>query len=121
MNTISKLKAVEHLPVIVADEEGMILFVNKRFEETYHWNSLELQGKTLTTLIPKVLKDAHLMGFSRFRVTQESEILNQPLRLEILTGDGREMIAEHFIVAERHGGNWFFGATITPISSKETE
>ena len=29
--------------------------------------------------------------------------------------DGRDVVSEHFILAERQGDSWLFGATLTPL------
>lgn len=118
MFTIDQIRGFDDLPVVISSREGIIVFVNKNFEETYRWSPGELAGKTLSTLIPAVFKDAHHLGFSRFLLTEKSQILNQALELQIMTGDGREVSAEHHIIAEKLEGEWLFGAVITSMSNR---
>ena len=52
------------VPVVVADSDGFITFVNDRFEETFGWKREEVLGKPLTILIPPRFRDAHHMGLA---------------------------------------------------------
>jgi PAS domain S-box-containing protein len=114
MSQMEKLKPENDIPVVIVNEEGAIAHVNGCFEATYGWKSEELLGRTLTILIPDALRDAHNMGFSRFLVTNKPTLLNQPLELKILRGDGTEQSAVHLITAEKSAGRWLFRASITP-------
>jgi PAS domain S-box-containing protein len=119
MLTIDALKAKTHIPVIIVDHRGIVVHINQIFEKTWGWKKDVLIGKTLTTIIPDTLKDAHHMGFSRFLLTGKPTILNQAIKLPILPADGKETIAEHFITAEKISGNWVFGASIKPLEETE--
>jgi PAS domain S-box-containing protein len=102
-------------PFVLADALGLVLEVNDAFERAYGWTEHELQGQSLSLILPEAFQMAHHLGFSRFQSTGKSEILAHPLRLRTICRDGREVISEHFIVAERHGEAWQFGATLTPL------
>lgn len=115
MLTIDALKAESSIPVIIVDHDGIIIHINQMFEKTWGWKKDVLIGKTLTTIIPVNLVDAHHMGFSRFSLTGKPTILNQPLELKILKMDGKKVGAEHFIIAEKISGKWVFGASIKPL------
>lgn len=114
MKSIEELKRENTLPVVISNHEGFISYVNRRFEEVFGWKSKEAVGQPLTVIIPKNLHDAHHLGFSRFLATGKPTLLNQPLKLRAVTKSGREFESEHFIIAERNGGHWMFGATIRP-------
>ena len=119
MLTIDLLKAEARVPVIIVDQHGIVVYINQIFEKTWGWQKDLLIGKTLTTIIPDNLKDAHHMGFSRFLLTGQPTILNQAAELPILQADGKETTAEHFIIAEKINGNWVFGALIKPLEDTE--
>ena len=104
-------------PVVVADHRGLIVRVNLAFEKTFQWNSDDLIGQTIATIVPGNLRDAHHLGFSRFVTSGKPTILNQPLELEIMTGSGEIIKAQHHIVAEKRDGHWVFAAKITPAQS----
>lgn len=103
------------IPAVVADHQGLITEVNRRFEDVFGWRRDDIVGKPLATLIPKRLHDAHHMGLSRFLVTGKPTLLNRPLTLEAITRDGRVFAAEHLIIAEQRHGRWTFAATIRPL------
>ena len=113
--TIEEMKNATDMPVILAEQDGFITFINKAFESAYGWTANDLVGKPLTTIIAKKLRDAHQIGFSRFLTTAKSAILNQKLKLMMVTKDGKELETEHFIVAEKQSGRWVFGATISLV------
>jgi PAS domain S-box-containing protein len=117
MMGIEELKAETDVAVIIVDHEGTVSFINPMFETTWGWTEEDLVGKSLSTIIPANIKDAHHMGFSRFALTGEPTILNQALPLAILRSDGKKTVAEHFIVAEKINENWVFGATIKPLAA----
>jgi PAS domain S-box-containing protein len=119
MLTIEALKAETHVPVIIVDHRGIVEHINQIFEKIWGWQKDVLIGKTLTTIIPNNLKDAHHMGFSRFSLTGKPTILNQAAQLLIVRADGKETTAEHLIIAEKIDGNWVFGATITPLEEMQ--
>ena len=119
MLTIDALKAEAATPVIIVDHEGAIVHINQMFEKTWGWQKDRLVGESLTTIIPENLREAHHLGFSRFAVTGKPTILNQGLELLILTADGKELPAEHYIIAEEIDGNWVFGATIKPLAASD--
>ena len=113
--TLEELKREQAIPVVLANHQGIISFVNPQFERVFGWSVKEIVGKPLTTIIPGTLHDSHHLGFSRFLATGKATLLNQPLTLKAIAKDGREFDAEHCIVAEQDQGHWVFGATIRPL------
>jgi PAS domain S-box-containing protein len=121
MSEIEILRLEERIPVVIASDEGIIVYVNHSFGATYGWKMEDLLGGMLTMLIPLGLRDAHNMGFSRFLITDQPTLLNQPLELKILRSDGTEQPAIHLIIAEKHDGKWLFGARITPMKERNSD
>ncbi len=115
MGTIEDVRRQTDMPAVIADHHGIITHVNERFEAVFGWPAKEILGKSLATIIPPTLHDAHHLGFSRFLTTNKPTLLNQPLTLKAITRDGREFDAEHVIIAEQRQGQWVFGATIRPL------
>lgn len=112
--TIEELKRQTDKAVVCADHDGRITDVNAAFTRLFGWSREEVLGKPLTVIIPKNLRDAHQLGFSRFLTTNAPTLLNQPLSLKALAKNGSVFDAEHLIVAERLEGRWFFAASICP-------
>jgi PAS domain S-box-containing protein len=113
--TIDELRRERSAPVVIANHNGIITYVNARFEAEFGWSAPEIIGKPLAVIIPHNLHDAHHLGFSRFVTSGVPTLLNQPLVLKAVDKAGREFEAEHTIVAEQERGQWVFGATIRPL------
>lgn len=113
--TIDELWRDPELPVISANAAGYITAINDRFRESYGWEPADLVGRPLTTIIPRRFHGAHHLGFARFLSTETPTILGQPLPLQVMTKDGRELSAEHYILAERVEGAWAFAASLRPL------
>lgn len=112
---IDEIKLKEDVPVVIANNHSVIIWVNHKFEEVFQWPKNEIVGQLLTTIIPRELHDAHNLGFSRFISTEKSQILNQSIKLKAVKKNGEVFAAEHFIQAEKNEGLWVFAATIQPI------
>lgn len=102
----------EDVPIVVANEQGVIVKVSKLFCSTFSWAEAELLDRPITALIPKHLHDAHHLGFSRFLMTGDKTILDQPLELELVTGAGEVILAEHYIISSEINGKRHFAARI---------
>lgn len=102
-------------PFVLADSLGQIVAINSAFEQAYGWQEKHLRGQSLSVILPAVFQMSHQLGFSRFQALEISTILAHPLRLKTVCADGREVVSEHFIVAEKSDGEWVFGATLTPL------
>ncbi len=113
--TIAELMQETHTPALTADHHGTIRYINAAFEIEFGWTSADLVGKPLATIIPKNMRDAHHLGFSRFLVTGHSTILNQPLKLKIVKKNRDEWLCEHVITAEKQNEEWVFGALFRPL------
>jgi PAS domain S-box-containing protein len=114
--TIADIKGEVEAPAIIVDHQGYITFVNRSFEAAFGWQSANIVGEPVATIIPPAMHDAHNLGFSRFVTTGEANILNQPLKLTAINRAGEVFEAEHFIVAEQQNDEWVIGATIRPLT-----
>lgn len=103
------------LPLVIANQEGIITEVNSAFEQLTNWKQAEIKGQMISIILPVYFRDAHHLGFSRFRSTEVAQVLNHPLELKVITKDNQEILSEHYIIAEKINGQWFFGATLRPI------
>lgn len=115
--TIAELRGRADVPVVIADQDGIITYVNAPFEILFGYRADEVIGEPLSIIIPKNLRDSHHMGFSRFLATGKPTLLDKPIRLKAELKDGRVVDAEHTIIAEQEGGRWVFGATICPMGA----
>lgn len=102
-------------PFVLADSLGTVVRVNEAFRQTYGWPDEEILGEPIGKILPESFRMAHQFGFSRFQATEQSTILANPLRLNTLCADGRSLVSEHFIVAEKRPEGWIFAARLTPL------
>lgn len=105
----------QKLPLIVSNQSGSVTYINQSFSRYFGWTSEDVVGQPLTIIIPPHLRDAHHLGFSRFLTTEQPTLLNKPLLLAIITKEGKQLNAEHLILACKKNGEWNFAATITPV------
>lgn len=113
--TIADIKSETEVPSIIIDQQGFIAFVNQPFEAAFGWQSADIIGKPVATIIPSGMHDAHNLGFSRFVTTGQPNILNQALKLTAMNKAGEVFEAEHFIIAEQQNNEWVIGAIIRPL------
>lgn len=114
MSIIKALKMEERVPVVLADRNGIITYVNQCFFNCYGWTD-DLIGSSLTRIIPSHFQDSHNMGFSRFLVTGRSRIAAHPMKAPVQRGDGGLTMSEHLIVVEKSRDKWIIGARLTPL------
>ena len=115
MPTIDELKALKDPAVVIADDKGLIVFINAAFERMFGWSAAESVGQPLSMIIPPALRHAHHLGFSRFQSTGKGNVVGRALNLRSIDKAGREFDAEHFIIAEKTGEGWRFGATLRQL------
>lgn len=114
MASFEKILARKDVPVIAIDQGAVIFHVNTAFRKEYGWKKKELMGNRIVTIIPEHMRDAHLIGFSRFVATEQPAILNKHLALPILCADGTIRQAVHLITGKKTPQGWRFAAEIRP-------
>ena len=119
-DSIRQLREQQDLPFVRADASGVVREINQRFREVYGWCDDQLLGQSLGLILPPSFRDSHHSGFARFKLTEESRVLNHPLKLATFCVDGKAIESEHYIVAEKHDdGSWSFAATLRPLTEGE--
>ena len=119
-DSIRQLREQQNLPFVRADASGVVREINQRFREVCGWSDDQLLGQSLGLILPPSFRDSHHSGFARFKLTEESRVLNHPLKLATFCVDGTAIESEHYIVAEKHDdGAWSFAATLRPLTDGE--
>ena len=119
-DSIRQLREQQDLPFVRADASGVVREINQRVREVYGWSDGQLLGQSLGLILPPSFRDSHHSGFARFKLTEESRVLNHPLKLATFCVDGKAIESEHYIVAEKHDdGSWSFAATLRPLTEGE--
>lgn len=119
VKTLEDLKQETNLPVVIANQQGFITYINDSFTTLLGWTADEVLGKLLTTILPYSFHDSHNLAFARFQATEQASVLNHPIRLATITKSQQAIETDHFIVAEKIAGHWFFGASLSPISQDQ--
>ena len=112
MEKLEDIKNLSEPSVVVANQEGIIIYTNEYFSKVFLWSKQEILGLPLTVIIPDKLHTAHNMGFSKYIATEKSNILTKPLDLPAVTKDGKEFSAKHQIFAFKENDEFIFAATI---------
>lgn len=83
-------EAVERLgtAAVVADDANRIVYVTEQAAHVLGWTVADLTGQRLTVIVPPALRDAHLAGFTRYRVTGSTRVIGRDLELPALRRDG---------------------------------
>ena len=112
---VAALRERHDLPFVRADAEGRVMEFNPRFHDVYGWDE-QLIGQSISAILPQEFREQHHSGFSRFKLTETSKLVNHPLELITICCDGSSVRSEHFIVAEKTTDNhWSFAATLRPL------
>lgn len=75
--------------IVVADEEGRILYFNPAAEETFGWLEQEVRGRLLDeAIIPHPYRERHRAGMARLRTNPEAVVGRRRVELEGLRRDG---------------------------------
>lgn len=90
--------------MVVADDSGLITYVNRHVEALLGWAPEALIGYPVTVLIPARLRDAHQVAFDRYVVSGESQLLARPLLVYALTSAGDETPIELVITGTTAAG-----------------
>lgn len=97
---------------VVADHDGFVIAASPEFCTTFAWPAARLLGQPIAVLVPSSLRSAHHMGFSRFVASGRSSLLDTPLPVTVLTGDGRALPVEMTLRAEQRGARWTITAEV---------
>lgn len=110
--TVDEMMKLKDVPVVAINQESLFTFISKAFTDEYGWTEKDLLGKPVIEIMPKHMRSAHNIGFSRFLTTETSVLLGKRLPLKVRYKDGREELANHIIIGEKKDGRWIFSAVI---------
>ncbi|MEA5467177.1 PAS domain-containing protein [Leptothoe sp. PORK10 BA2] len=113
---IQDLQAIDEVPVVIANSQGLITYINECFEKVLEWSRDDVVGELITIILPSSFRDSHNLAFSRFQASEKATVLNHPLELMTITKSQQEIMTEHYIIAEKVGDDWLFGAMLTPLT-----
>ena len=106
----------EELPwSIVADQDNRIQFAGEDAAAFLGWTGGELAGRRVTTLVPPELREAHLVGFTRYQLTRAPVLMGKPVVVNALRRDG-SAVAISLLLREMppRDGRLRYRATLSP-------
>ena len=102
------------------DTDGRIVEWNERAEAMFGWPREEAIGRILAdTIVPEAHRDAHRQGFSRYRATGATTVMNRRLELAALRRDGTEFPVELTIWASGGSTGRTFNAFVRDITERK--
>lgn len=97
--------------ILAVDTESRIVFANEGVEELTGYARAELRGKSLLSLIPEEMHDAHRRGVVRYLETGERELDWEYIELPLSHRAGHEItVAVSFGEFQSDGSQYFTGA-----------
>jgi PAS domain S-box-containing protein len=118
----SLLKIAE-IPIIIADQLGVIRFWNKGAERTFLWKESEAMNQPLTIIMPDRYKAPHSKSFSKLVGSKwdvallSSNILGKTVQLYGLRKNSEEFLCDINIVSSFDDNRFCFMAIITDLTS----
>ncbi|HZO56857.1 MAG TPA: PAS domain S-box protein, partial [Bryobacteraceae bacterium] len=101
--------------IITIDERSTILFANRGAERIFGHSVQQLNGKSLTMLMPESMRDLHRAGINRYLRTNQKHIAWAGAELVGLHKDGREIPLEISFGELRRGTQRLFTGVIRDI------
>lgn len=104
--------------IIVADNHGYIVSWNKAVSRLFLYESTEIVGKPLTTIMPMRYREAHEMGMERLQTTGRSKVIGHVVQLHGLKKDGTEFPIELSLATWRTRSGSYFSGIIRDVSER---
>ncbi|MBC7911233.1 MAG: PAS domain S-box protein [Pyrinomonadaceae bacterium] len=105
--------------IITIDERSEIIFVNRAAEGIFGYTVEEMQGQSLTLLMPDYLRHVHSAGFHRYLETGRKHISWQGVELPGLHKDGHEIPLELSFSEFIRGGERFFTGIARDVTERK--
>jgi len=106
-------------PIIVIDEQGLIVEFNPAAESTFGHHRDDVIGKPMKDLvIPPSLREAHEKGMAHYLATGESPIMDKRIQVTAMRASGDEFPAELAVTAVDIDGKQLFTAFMRDISER---
>lgn len=104
--------------IIKIDEDNTILFANRATEKIFGYTAAELNGASLTILMPERLRHLHEMGMRRFIETGEKRLNWQLMEIIGQRKNGEEFPAEISFGEQLENGKRYFTGIIRDVSER---
>lgn len=106
---------------VAIDEDGIVMYFNKRAERLFGYSREGIIGKSLTRLMPERYREFHFDALKRLIDSGESRIIGEEIEVEGLTKDGVEFPIEFTISPIKKDGKQLYLSIIRDISRKKIQ
>ncbi|MBI3561993.1 MAG: PAS domain S-box protein [Gammaproteobacteria bacterium] len=104
--------------LIIADQQGNILYFNNAAERCFGYRRDELIGKPLSLLMPARFHAAHLAGFKHFLATGESRVVGKTVELTGQRKNAEEFPLELSLASWKVAENSYFTGIARDITQQ---
>jgi len=104
--------------LVVVDEEGEIVLVNRQAEQLFGYRREDLLGDAVERLLPERFRDAHHKHRRHFATGPHRRPMGAGLDLFALTREGRELPVEISLSPIRLGERTLFASAIRDVTSR---
>ncbi len=105
--------------IISINEQSQIVFANPAVEKVFGYKPGELQGKELTVLMPKYLRELHRAAVKRYLETGKRHLNWESIELTGLHKDGREIPVEVSFGEQVRAGRHTFTGIVRDITERK--
>ncbi len=105
--------------IIAIDTESRILFANKAAEDIFGYCITDMEGASLTMLMPDYLRRLHLAGTERYLRTGQKHVSWESVEVPGLHKDGREIPLDISFGEYNRGGKRYFTGICRDISERK--
>lgn len=107
--------------ILAVDTESRIVFANEGVEQLTGYARAELRGKSLLSLIPEEMHDAHRRGVVRYLETGERELDWEYIELPLSHRAGHEITVAVSFGEFRSDGSQYFTGAIRDITDRKQQ
>jgi two-component system sensor histidine kinase DevS len=113
-------EVVEAAPdgMVLADEGGQILLVNRQIEALFGYERTELLGRPVEDLVPDQLRGVHRAHRTRYRAEPRTRAMGTDLKLRARRKDGTEFPVEVSLSPLRFDGGLLVVAAVRDVSER---
>lgn len=104
--------------IVVIDDDGRVVLVNRRTEELFGYDRVDLLGRSVEELMPTRLRSSHRAHRTRYRAEPRTRSMGASSDLRGLRKDGTEFPVEISLSPLRAAGGLRVIATVRDISDR---
>jgi len=119
-NAATSILASSPEPIIVVNNDGEIVFANKKAERLFVYDEGEMTGLQIESLMPESYRHKHEAHRHRFVQSPRSRPLVSDLRFKALRKDGRVFDAEIALTPIQSGDELLVSASVRDIGADDS-